>query len=118
MKIRNDFLKTDCEIFTRPDQMLTGIEHYNRISDLSQLSKKFVIIMHPDLIVLNLVFWSQINWLLQQNKFLEAIKHPAWIALNRDYVWVKPGKDYWAFNLRPVHGFDNTTWTKNDSTTI
>ena len=110
--VRKNFLKTDCEIFADPTQMLDYAEDYNIINDLTVISKKFVIIVDPDLVVLSSVFWTQINWLLQQNKFLDVIKHPVWIALNREYVWVKPDKDYWTFNFRPVHNFDNTTWTK------
>lgn len=72
--------------------------------------KKYVVFLKENVEVLNLEYFLQIQWLINQNKYLDVLKHSTWMLFNTENVLLHPDRNYWSLNLRPTHGFNDSTW--------
>lgn len=80
------------------------------VEDFSCLTKRHTVILKPGLRVLDEQFFNDIQALVAANNYLDALKHSAWIVVGNEYVKLNKNRDYWSLNLRPVIGFDSSTW--------
>lgn len=80
------------------------------VDDFSELTHRHTVILRDNVEVLDVKFFHQIQSLIDANNYLDALKHDAWMVFGNEYVKLNLNRDYWHLNLRPVVGFDNSTW--------
>jgi hypothetical protein len=81
---------------------------------LPLVSKKYVLFLKQNIQVIDTNYFLQIQWLINQNNYLDVLKHPTWILFNTENVRLHAHRDYWSLNLRPTHGFDDSSWRSYD----
>lgn len=81
------------------------------VDNFDNLIRRHTVIIRDGVTVLSEQFFQDIQDLVQANNYLDALKHDAWMVFGNEFVKLNVGRDYWSLNLRPVLGFDPTTWT-------
>jgi len=80
------------------------------IDNFDHLTLRHTVILRSDIQILDQKFFSDIQDLVSANNYLDALRHDAWMVFGNEFVRLTNGRDYWGLNLRPVIGFDSTTW--------
>jgi chromosome segregation ATPase len=106
-KKTNDILEYNNYLSEHVDNIAQYGDHLsegmNQLADYTEYLKE-------NIEVLSLQYFLQIQWLINQNAYLDVLKHPTWILFNTENVRLNTDRNYWPLNLRPAHGFDDSTW--------